>query len=98
MSGLISTPFAQPQSLEQSLKHFFGYDSFRPGQREIIDQALQKRDLLIIMPHRIGHILIYVCTYLFKVEEKKKKALFFKERFSLRILSKEGLKYRTRPI
>jgi ATP-dependent DNA helicase RecQ len=37
-------------SLEEALKHFFGYDSFRPGQKKIIEAALQNKDLLTIMP------------------------------------------------
>ncbi|MEB3182542.1 MAG: hypothetical protein VKL59_26425, partial [Nostocaceae cyanobacterium] len=29
--------------LEQALKYYFGYDNFRPGQRQIIEDALSKR-------------------------------------------------------
>ncbi len=48
-----SLPFATDTDsalLEQALKHYFGYDSFRLGQREIIQEALQNRDLLVVMP------------------------------------------------
>lgn len=58
--------FAQPQSLEQSLKHFFGYESFRPGQRQIIEQALQKRDSLIVMPTGGGKSLCFQLPALLK--------------------------------
>ena len=49
----------QLESLEQALKHFFGYDRFRPGQRQIIEEALQNRDLLIIMPTGGGKSLCF---------------------------------------
>jgi ATP-dependent DNA helicase RecQ len=54
------------QSLEQALKHFFGYDSFRSGQRQIIEEALQNRDLLIIMPTGGGKSLCFQLPALLK--------------------------------
>ena len=35
---------------EQALKKYFGYDSFRPGQREIISALMSGRDALAILP------------------------------------------------
>jgi ATP-dependent DNA helicase RecQ len=47
------------QTPEAALKHFFGYDQFRPGQREIVAAVLQKRDVLVVMPTGGGKSLCY---------------------------------------
>jgi ATP-dependent DNA helicase RecQ len=57
---------SQFESLEEALKHFFGYDRFRPGQRKIIEEALQNRDLLVIMPTGGGKSLCFQLPALLK--------------------------------
>ncbi len=53
-------------SLEAALKHFFGYDRFRVGQKEIIEDAIAGKDLLIIMPTGGGKSLCFQLPALLK--------------------------------
>jgi ATP-dependent DNA helicase RecQ len=61
-------PPSPPQfsSLEQALKYFFGYPEFRPGQRSIVEAALQNQDALIIMPTGGGKSLCFQLPALLK--------------------------------
>ena len=43
----------------EALKRYFSYDSFRPGQEEIVSALLAGRDALAIMPTGAGKSLCY---------------------------------------
>lgn len=50
---------------EEQLKKRFGYDSFRPGQQQVVKAALEGRDVLAIMPTGAGKSICYqipACT------------------------------------
>jgi ATP-dependent DNA helicase RecQ len=66
MSANFPPAAREPSSLEQALKQFFGYDSFRPGQRQIVEDALAHRDLLIVMPTGGGKSLCFQLPALLK--------------------------------
>ncbi|MGL6282986.1 MAG: RecQ family ATP-dependent DNA helicase, partial [Microcoleaceae cyanobacterium] len=47
------------EKLEHYLKYYFGYDAFRPGQRQIMEMALAQQDVLVIMPTGGGKSLCF---------------------------------------
>lgn len=53
---IYNRPVPTPKSL---LKDTFGYDTFRPSQREVIENVLARRDTLAIMPTGGGKSLCY---------------------------------------
>ena len=44
---------------EQVLKTWFGHDTFRPGQKEIMDTILSGRDCLAILPTGAGKSICF---------------------------------------
>jgi ATP-dependent DNA helicase RecQ len=57
----IAAALTQPAAVAASavLREVFGYDSFRPGQREIIDALLAGRDCVGVMPTGAGKSITY---------------------------------------
>ena len=51
-----SEPYHTP---EEALKVLFGYDSFRPGQKSVIDSILSGRDAFAVMPTGAGTSVCY---------------------------------------
>ncbi|UZN00698.1 DEAD/DEAH box helicase [Lysinibacillus sp. MHQ-1] len=45
--------------LEELLHKHFGYSSFRPGQREVIEAILQEKDVMALLPTGMGKSLCY---------------------------------------
>lgn len=47
------------QDVEMHLKQYFGYETFLPGQQEVIEQVLSGKDAFALMPTGAGKSLIY---------------------------------------
>ena len=45
--------------LKKALKKYFDFDDFRPGQEEIIEAILDKKNVLAVMPTGAGKSLCY---------------------------------------
>ena len=45
--------------LKKALKKYFDFDDFRPGQEEIIEAILNKKNVLAVMPTGAGKSLCY---------------------------------------
>ncbi|MDB5823171.1 MAG: ATP-dependent helicase RecQ [Herminiimonas sp.] len=50
---------AVPKSVRKALRDTFGHEHFRPGQREVINNVMQKRHTLAVMPTGSGKSLCY---------------------------------------
>ena len=47
------------QTQLQTLQQHFGYNDFRPGQREVVEALLEGRDCLAVLPTGAGKSLCY---------------------------------------
>lgn len=70
-------------NLQETLKHYFGYDSLRAGQQELIEGTLDGRDVLGIMPTGAGKSLCYQLPALMLGAEEERVTLVISPLISL---------------
>lgn len=70
-------------NLHETLKHYFGYDSLRAGQQELIEGTLDGRDVLGIMPTGAGKSLCYQLPALMMGAEEGRVTLVISPLISL---------------
>lgn len=70
-------------NLHETLKHYFGYDSLRAGQQELIEGILDGRDVLGIMPTGAGKSLCYQLPALMMGAEEERVTLVISPLISL---------------
>jgi ATP-dependent DNA helicase RecQ len=52
-------PIARATDVDGALHELFGFERFRPGQREAVEAARDGRDVLVVMPTGSGKSLCY---------------------------------------
>jgi ATP-dependent DNA helicase RecQ len=61
-------PVARARDPEGALHELFGFERFRPGQREAVEAAVTGRDVLVVMPTGSGKSLCYQLPALMRAD------------------------------
>src|SRR5215208_1054590 len=61
-------PVARATDPEEALRELFGFEGFRPGQREAVEAGLAGRDVLVVMPTGSGKSLCYQLPALMRTD------------------------------
>ena len=61
-------PVARSRDPEGALHELFGFERFRPGQREAVEAAVAGRDVLVVMPTGSGKSLCYQLPALMRAD------------------------------
>src|ERR1041384_2548661 len=61
-------PVARSTDPEAALRELFGFEAFRPGQREAVDAGIAGRDVLVVMPTGSGKSLCYQLPALMRTD------------------------------